>query len=232
MDNKLVYDRQVIEDERKLLPEHQQVLKWVGHNKKVLEVGCHTGYFSSALKSRNCEVVGIEIYEPALKKAEQYLVKGILGNIESEHVWNEVSAFKFDVILFMHVLEHLVAPETVLEKFKTLLNPGGIVVICLPNINNWVNRYEIAKGGFNYTEFGVMDKTHLKFYNYFSAKQFIESTGLKVFEYSGVSSKVRFKVMPDRWLMAINNVYNSIIHKILGPNITDKVIMYKAVQQS
>ena len=228
MDNKLTYDREVEYDETKLRSEHKQILEWVGRDKKILEVGCHTGYFSAVLKKNGSRVTGMEIYKPALEKAEPHLEKAVLGNVEDEQVWNEVSGDKFDVILFMHVLEHLVAPEDILEKFKELLNENGIIIICLPNINNWSNRLDMLKGNFNYTEQGVMDKTHLKFFNYFSARKLIESVGLSVLDYSGVSWRVRFKIIPDRWIARkVNDIYNTILVKILSPNITDKVIMYK-----
>lgn len=229
MDNKLTYDREVVYEETKLRSEHKQILEWVGKDKKVLEVGCHTGYFSAVLKQKGNKVTGMEIYEPALEKAAPHLEKAVLGNVEDDQVWKEVCTEKFDVILFMHVLEHLVAPEAVLVKFKQLLNESGIIIICLPNINNWSNRLDILKGNFDYTEQGVMDKTHLKFFNYFSARKLVESAGLSVLAYSGVSWRVRFKIIPDRWIARkVNDIYNDFLVKILSPNFTDKVVMYKA----
>ncbi|RYG18406.1 MAG: class I SAM-dependent methyltransferase [Chitinophagaceae bacterium] len=229
MDNKLAYDRTVVFDESKLREEHRQVLEWVGSNKSVLEIGCHTGYFSAVLSQKSNTVTGVEIYEPALEKAKPYLKQAVLGNIEHEEVWNQVSQSTYDVILFMHVLEHLVAPEIILQKFKQLLKPNGIIIVCLPNINNWHNRVDMLKGNFTYTEQGIMDKTHLKFYNYFSARKLLEDAGLQVLGYSGVSWRVRFKIVPDRWVATkINDVFNNLLLKILSPNITDKVTMYKA----
>ena len=227
MDNKLVYD-EIASHTKQLLPEHRKVIDWVGKDKKVLEVACHSGYVSTRLQQNNCKVTGVEIYEPALQKAKPYLYKSVLGDIEKEETWNKISDEKFDVILFMHILEHLIDPETILAKAKLLLNENGIVIICLPNINNWVNRWDIFKGNVNYTSDGVMDKTHFKFYNFFTAKKMIEAAGYSVLEYSGVSWKVRFKIVPDRWIARkINDFYTSILHKILSPNLTDKIIMFK-----
>jgi 2-polyprenyl-3-methyl-5-hydroxy-6-metoxy-1,4-benzoquinol methylase len=228
MDNKLVYD-EIASHTKQLLPEHKKVIDWVGKDKKVLEVACHSGYVSAHLQQNNCKVTGVEIYEPALKKAQPYLFKSVLGDIEKEETWNKISDEKFDAILFMHILEHLIDPETILVKAKLLLNEKGIVIICLPNINNWVNRWDIFKGNFNYTSDGVMDKTHFKFYNFFTAKKMIEAAGYNVLEYSGVSWKVRFQIVPDRWIARkINDFYTSVLHRILSPNLTDKIIMFKA----
>jgi 2-polyprenyl-3-methyl-5-hydroxy-6-metoxy-1,4-benzoquinol methylase len=228
MDNKLVYD-EIASHTKQLLPEHKKVIDWVGKDKKVLEVACHSGYVSARLQQNNCKVTGVEIYEPALKKAKPYLYKSVLGDIEKEETWNKLSDEKFDVILFMHILEHLIDPETILVKSKLLLNENGSVIICLPNINNWVNRWDIFKGNFNYTSDGVMDKTHFKFYNFFTAKKMIEAAGYNLLEYSGVSWKVRFQIVPNRWIgRKFNDFYTSLLHKILSPNLTDKIIMFKA----
>lgn len=228
MDNKLVYD-EIASHTKQLLPEHKKVIDWVGKDKKVLEVACHSGYVSARLQQNNCKVTGVEIYEPALKKAESYLYKSVLGDIEKEETWNKLSDEKFDVILFMHILEHLIDPETILVKAKLLLNENGRIIICLPNINNWVNRWDIFKGNFNYTSDGVMDKTHFKFYNFFTAKKMIEAAGYVVLEYSGVSWKVRFQIVPNRWIgRKINDFYTLLLYKILSPNLTDKIIMFKA----
>jgi hypothetical protein len=57
----------------------------------------------------------------------------------------------------------------------------------------------------------------------------IEAAGYNVLEYSGVSWKVRFQIVADRWIgRKINNFYTSVLHKILSPNLTDKIIMFKA----
>ena len=53
MDNKLAYDRPIRIKESEIIPEHKQILQWTGSNKNVLEIACHTGYFSSLLKKNN-----------------------------------------------------------------------------------------------------------------------------------------------------------------------------------
>lgn len=228
MDNKLLYDKEISIHYESLHPEHRQVLNWVGKNKKVLEVACHTGYFSTWLKKQGCEVTGAEIYQQALEKAKPYLSKWILGDIETDEVWEIAAEQKYDIVLYMHILEHLVNPEKVLQKTKELLNPGGKVIICLPNISNWANRSEILKGNFRYTETGVMDKTHLRFYNYYTSKEMIEKCGFKVEEYSGVSWKVVFHPFPEfRGINRLNVIYNRLIHKFFSPNFTDKILMFK-----
>ena len=89
--------------------------------------------------------------------------KQIVGNIESDEVWESIRSDTFDVIIFSHVLEHLTDPWSVLKKSTELLKKNGVIIIALPNINNAKDRFKILFGNFEYTEEGVMDKTHLRF---------------------------------------------------------------------
>lgn len=235
MDNQLLYDREIPIRYEDLNNEHKKVLAWVGENKKVLEVACHTGYFSAWLKKQGCEVTGVEIYEPAIEKAKPYLSKWILGNIEHSEVWQVVAEEKYDVVLYMHILEHLMNPEEILRKTRELLNRGGKVIICLPNISNWVNRWEMFKGNFTYTETGVMDRTHLRFYNYYASIAMIQRCGFKLEEYSGDSWKVAFNLFRNNQIRKfwgvnrLNWYFNKMIYKYFRPNFTDKVLMLKLV---
>lgn len=230
MDNSLVYDREIAYSFNQLHPEHKQVLEWVGSGKKVLEVGCHTGYFSCWLTKNNCQVTGTDIFEPALERAKPYLYKSVAGNIEDENVWPEIAEEKYDVILFMHILEHLVNPNNVLAKAKGLLNAGGIVIICLPNINNWEDRWKIFKGQFAYTDTGVMDKTHLRFFNYYTSQEMIVKSGYQVTGYSGKSWKAAFEIVPNKRLIWRLNLYlTKIFHRYGTPNLVNKVLMFKAI---
>lgn len=228
----LVYDRKIPNNELEMSPEHKRVWNWIGSDKDVLEVAPHTGYFSALLQRNGCKVTGIEINDVALRQAEPYLEKSILGNIEETDVWNRLENKKFDVVLFMHVLEHLVNPEKVLKKAQSYLKDGGFIIVCLPNVSNWLERLNMMKGNFTYTESGIMDKTHLKFYNYFTAKELLEKNGYKILEYYGGGWKVKFGILKNVSLMnGFNRRFNYYVHKILSPNITDRTTAFKALKK-
>jgi 2-polyprenyl-3-methyl-5-hydroxy-6-metoxy-1,4-benzoquinol methylase len=226
MDNSLLYDRDHLDNFEDLNNEHRKVIGWVGQNKKVLEFACHTGYVSKWLQKNGCTVTGAEIYEPALEKAKPYLHRAILGDVEKAEVWNEIAKESYDVVLLMHILEHLVSPETILKKVQTVLNPGGKIIVCLPNVSNWNERWAMFRGDFDYTDTGVMDRTHLKFYNYFTAQKLLIDNGYSIEEYCGDSWKVKFYILPRRRIFqSVNNLYNKLLNSIFGPNMTDQISM-------
>lgn len=179
----LTYSRPRASTIDQLDKETLKVLEWVGKSKTVLEMGCHTGNLSEWLQKNECKVTGVDINEQALKIARPYLDNWITGNIEHESFWKQLQGKKFDVITFMHVLEHLTDPWEVLNVSKNYLTQEGVIIVGLPNILNAKDRFNMFFGEFNYTKEGVMDQTHLRFFNYKTAHQLIEQADLKITGY-------------------------------------------------
>lgn len=157
----------------------EKAVRLIGKNKTVLEVGCSTGYISSKLKENGCRVYGIEIEPEAAKIAREYC-EDVL-NVDIEKVEKLPYSFEqFDVILFGDVLEHMISPEAVLKKLKPYLKNDGFIVVSLPNVAYWSIRFKILMGRFEYTKHGILDSTHVKFFNYKSAKKLLEDSAYKI----------------------------------------------------
>src|SRR5947208_15285028 len=59
------------------------LLEWVGTNKRVLELGCSTGFFSRYLRERRgCSVVGIEVDVTAAVQARRFCNEVLLRSEE------------------------------------------------------------------------------------------------------------------------------------------------------
>jgi len=133
----------------------------------VLDVGCNTGYLGKDLiEKKKCYVFGIDYSKTAIDVAKKYLNKVKVVNLEKYS--NNIND-KFDVIIFADVLEHLKFPEKTLNIYKKLLNPNGVILASIPNIANINTRLKLLLGNWNYTDSGILDETHLKF---FTKKQF------------------------------------------------------------
>lgn len=71
----------------------------------------------------------------------------------------------FDTILCLDILEHLRDPWATVAVLKRALNPGGSLIISLPNVNFYrLLAPLIFKGRFDYTEAGTLDRTHLRWF--------------------------------------------------------------------
>lgn len=171
---------------------HIKGVQLVGESKKVLEVGCATGYISKRLVENDCEVYGIELDPEAAKIAKKYCKKVFVGDAET---W-ELDE-KFDVILILDVLEHLKNPGRLLLKLKEYLNPDGYFVLSIPNIANWKIRLKLLIGKFDYEDDGILDKNHLRFFTLKSAKKMVENAGLEIFKLDIVpSAPLPFEMNP------------------------------------
>ena len=158
---------------------HSRMLDLVGRDKRVLEVGCATGYITRKMKENNCKVTGIEIDSQSAEIAKQYCEQIIIGNIEEIKDLNLQQEY-FDFILFADVLEHLVNPIKTLFRIKKYLKKDGRLFISLPNVANYRVRLNLLVGRFDYTKIGLLDRTHLRFFTIKTAKQLIKNAGLKL----------------------------------------------------
>lgn len=161
-----------------------QMVQLIGEGKKVLEIGCASGHFGKYLKGKaGCKVWAVEIDEKLAKLAEPYYEKILVGDVQNEKVIEQFVE-KFDVILCSNVLEHLSHPLKVLINLKNLLEKDGYFVIALPNVAHWSVRLKLLFGKFDYTEAGVLDNAHLKFFTLKTAFELLEKSGLRVERWS------------------------------------------------
>ena len=77
-------------------------------------------------------------------------------------------------------MEHLRNPEKVLAEIKNFLIEDGVLISSIPNIANWSVRLNLLFGNFDYTSYGLLDKTHLKFYTLRNAKNLICNNNYKI----------------------------------------------------
>ena len=62
---------------------HMKLLALVGSGKRVLDVGCSSGYLARPLIERGCTVVGIELDEKAAEAAGEVCAEVLVGDVET-----------------------------------------------------------------------------------------------------------------------------------------------------
>ncbi len=144
---------------------------------RVLDVGCDEGYAARPLVTYGFQVCGIDNNPAALEKAARYFQKTILADLENDLPTPDGP---FEVIIFADILEHLTDPAAVFQHFTALLAPGGLVVVSLPNVAHWYVRLSLLRGRFDYSERGILDRTHLRFFTLRTARRFLGDAGLRI----------------------------------------------------
>ena len=155
----------------------KKMLRLVGENKRVIDFGCATGYFSQLLTRKGCRVTGIEINPEAAKVAEIYCEKVIVADLDFVSLAEILPIHEFDVAVFGDVLEHLRNPWKVLEETQQLLKSEGYIVASIPNIAHGAIRLALLQGRFEYTELGILDNTHLRFFTRKTVEELFERSG-------------------------------------------------------
>ena len=106
--------------------------------KKVLDVGCAEGVFSSLVKETfGAEVWGIELDTAAAACAQKHLDTVLVGDITA--LMEKLPDAYFDCIVCNDVLEHLVDPYTAVSALKGKLSAMGVLVFSLPNVRHLGN---------------------------------------------------------------------------------------------
>ncbi|MCA9301584.1 class I SAM-dependent methyltransferase [Candidatus Saccharibacteria bacterium] len=160
---------------------------------KVLDVGCSSGNFGAELiGKKKCTVVGIDIDKDDVELSKKRLTESHLLNIESDDL---SIVGKFDVIVMADVIEHLIDPAKALKKLGKHLNPDGKLIFSVPNMANFANRIELLKGRFEYTEYGLLDQTHLHYYDRVQLEAVLADGGFEVEYYNNTIRDIPKRVL-------------------------------------
>jgi len=144
--------------------------------RRILDIGCGEGSMAEEVKNNlGAEVWGIEYMPQAADKARLKLDKVLCGDVAA--LLPQLPAAYFDVIICADVLEHLIDPWQVLNSLREKLAPGGAVVASIPNVRFWSVVKNLLEGHWNYTEFGILDRTHLRFFTFESVVALFTAAG-------------------------------------------------------
>jgi 2-polyprenyl-3-methyl-5-hydroxy-6-metoxy-1,4-benzoquinol methylase len=156
------------------------VLAHVGPGKRVLELGTSTGYMTEQLVANGCTVVGVELDPGAAAVAAAHCETMIVGDLDDPELLTQLGDDHFDVVVAADVLEHLKDPLSALRRAVGYLSEGGAVVVSLPNITHFSARIALLQGRFPYTVTGLLDHTHLQFFDRRRVYDLFEQAGLGV----------------------------------------------------
>jgi len=149
--------------------------------RRLLDVGCGSGGLSVRLKEKGIEVVGIEKNENLCSLAKKKLDTVISGDVENLKL--DYPEGYFDCILYADILEHLIEPLNILEKHKVYLQKDGYVIASIPNVRYYkVILRLILSGAWDYSDTGMLDRTHVRFFGLVNIIELFEKAGYEIAE--------------------------------------------------
>lgn len=189
----------------------QTFLKYINNNHKlILDVGCGNGDNEKMIKIKfpNVLIDGITISKIEKENCQNLLRKCYLIDVSK----GDFSCLndKYDLIIFSHILEHLAYPKDTLDQFYNLLNPNGEILIIVPNVMHYLNRFNLIRGKFDYTEQGILDFTHFRFFTYQSVINLLvnqKKYSIKRFDIKGISTySILYKILGRKITSTINKI--------------------------
>jgi 2-polyprenyl-3-methyl-5-hydroxy-6-metoxy-1,4-benzoquinol methylase len=148
--------------------------------KRLLDIGCGTGALGQKIKEEmDCQVVGITHSDSEAALARECIDQVLVRDLNSSE---PLDMDQFDCIVCSHVLEHLYQPDEILKRVRHLLSPEGTLIVALPNVLFWRQRLNFLRGNFRYTEGGLMDRTHYRFFDWVTAQELLTESGYSVIE--------------------------------------------------
>ncbi len=137
---------------------------------RILDYGCGTGFFLSAMKKNGWKIAGIEPNEQARHIAAENTKELILEDLSQLNIKNK----KFNIITLWHVLEHIHNLNETIITLKSILKEKGKIIVAVPNISSLDNE-------FYREEWAAYDvPRHLYHFNKDSMKTLMLKHGLKV----------------------------------------------------
>lgn len=177
-------------------------------NQRILDVGCGDGLFSSNISKNNYKAGVDFIPESEMIKDnfDEYYQFNLNNGLPEKLKESE----KFDVILMLDILEHLVDYDQIINTSKNLLKEDGKIIISLPNIANIFVRLNLLIGRFPYADKGILDRTHLHFFTLGSIKKFVKKHGLETEKIRTTPIPI-IEVLPDYLKKNIGYIFNTLL---------------------
>lgn len=137
---------------------------------RLLEVGFGSDSMLKQMSSLGWDAQGIDVNPVAVENARKRGLKVSLGNLQSQSFPESC----FDVIVLIHVVEHVHLPLELLRECYRVLRSGGEMIIATPNAASLGHRL------FRDAWLHLDPPRHLHLFNGQNMKKIAEASGLRV----------------------------------------------------
>lgn len=201
-----------------------QAVRLVGLGKRVLEIGCGPGSITKILATQSqCEVTGLERDPEAIERVTPYCRQVLHADLEAADWTDKLRDIeKFDVVLAADVLEHLYDPWAVLARMKEFINAEGYLVISVPHAGHAAVLSCLISGEFQYRDWGLLDRTHIRFFGFKNIEALFTQAGLKIIDAGYVTKTAEetefaatWSQLPSKWQEALAETPYSQVYQVV-----------------
>ncbi len=146
--------------------------------REVLEVGCGRGVTGRLIQERlGCRVTGVELNPVVAQEAARHLHRVLQGDVQTLDLDG-----RYDAVIALELVEHLVDSESFLARVRALLAPGGRAIFSIPNVGHWSIVEDLLAGRWDYLPIGLLCYTHYRFFTRRSLGDWLRRSGIERFE--------------------------------------------------
>lgn len=215
---------------------HYLIADWIRRFKRfnlpnrecvVLDVGCSEGFLRYFLDSASFYLIGIDKDLASIRRVREGYHEAIQADIEHLPILNLNR--KPDVVVLADVLEHCRDPESVFVSLShNLIEVGAKVIICLPNVANLYVRLSLLFGHFNYTDRGILDQTHMRFFTMKTGLELCNKCGVYVDELkvTPIPLPLIHPIFSEGSLLSFMHSLNSGVTSIMKSLLSYQIIFY------
>lgn len=188
------------------------VVRLVGTGKRVLEIGCGPGSITKILaKESQCRVTGLELDVDAIRLATPYCEHIYQADLNAEN-WPALldGTDRFDVVVAADVLEHLYDPWTTLKRMVPLIKEDGYIVISLPHAGHAAIISCLINGDFEYRNWGLLDRTHIRFFCLKNIEDLFAQANLKIMEVGYVVKQPEETEFAEQWAQLASSTQHTL----------------------
>ena len=171
--------------------EHIIASNYVNKGNKVLEIGCARGSFLQTLKDKGAIVEGLEMNSDAARTCTN---SGISVKTDSIEKFSLNNPNKYDMVCSFQVLEHVPEVKNFIQSSLSVLKPGGLMIISVPNNDSIIFQSNKISLNMPPHHMGLWDINSLiKLQKYFD--MYVESVHLEPLQeyHSGYAMKLAYK---------------------------------------
>ncbi|MEG5058869.1 methyltransferase domain-containing protein [Microcoleus sp. A2-C5] len=131
----------------------------------VFDLGCGNGSLSHLIAEHGCEVVGVDTSAPGIAISRQSFPDCQFIQADIYELLDTDMLNRFDIVLALEVIEHLLYPKELAKNAKNRLKPGGRLIISTP-YHGYLKNLALAVFGKIENHFAVFwDNGHIKLFS-------------------------------------------------------------------
>lgn len=153
----------------------KEVAKLVVPKSKVLDIGCDNGKLKNFLIE--CEYYGLDLDKDLINQLVKRGIKAKQMDLNKDELLFKQE--KFDYIMMLDVLEHIVNPEKLLKDAEKRLKDNGKMIITLPNDYHVLNKIRFILNK-PLTEDPFAPYGHLHYFSIKDGEKFLKKNGFKI----------------------------------------------------